>query len=544
MFQLKASANRGLKTVLMGAAAVVLSATAAHAYDFSGSGYFSYDGGMGLEGPSGPVGPSSTGGFTTTQTIEGISQNTVRSLHGGFSEIPPDTMGAVGASQFFETTNGAYAVYDKTTGVQTKLWRDGDFWQQAGQPAMNGFAGFSNGDSRVMFDKTSGKWVVTSFGASLDKVAIAVSDTSDALGSWHSTVITGFSGGIADYPTLAMDSKAVYIGTNDFHSDGTFYGTTLNVIGRDDVFGAGGPTATSLVQFNTAYGDNAYLGQDTGFAIQGVNQVNGTDAGRIEAIGIANYGPTTYDINNPGTLGATRSATTLIDPLSAYQSNQMALQPDGSRTVDTLDDRISSAVFEYNGKIYSVHTQTPLGGDHTELVWYVVDAATPPLIQKGKIGDGVHDFFQGAITVSSNGEVVISYNESGADMNISVFAQAFQQLGTTGKLFSWGGPQLLFTSPIGDYHNGSCQTCAPAGRQRWGDYAQVTVDPSDPSSFWVVGEFARPYDSFKSFSRWGTEISQLGVAGVPEPASWAMLISGFFGLGAFLRRRRGQALAA
>jgi hypothetical protein len=32
--------------------------------------------------------------------------------------------------------------------------------------------------------------------------------------------------------------------------------------------------------------------------------------------------------------------------------------------------------------------------------------------------------------------------------------------------------------------------------------------------------------------------------GVPEPASWAMMIGGFFGLGAMLRRRRAQATLA
>ncbi len=39
----------------------------------------------------------------------------------------------------------------------------------------------------------------------------------------------------------------------------------------------------------------------------------------------------------------------------------------------------------------------------------------------------------------------------------------------------------------------------------------------------------------------GTNSAFIGVAGVPEPATWAMLILGFFGLGATLRRRRAIA---
>ena len=41
-----------------------------------------------------------------------------------------------------------------------------------------------------------------------------------------------------------------------------------------------------------------------------------------------------------------------------------------------------------------------------------------------------------------------------------------------------------------------------------------------------------------------TLFSPSGAAAVPEPASWAMMIAGFGGVGALLRRRRGGGLAA
>jgi hypothetical protein len=34
------------------------------------------------------------------------------------------------------------------------------------------------------------------------------------------------------------------------------------------------------------------------------------------------------------------------------------------------------------------------------------------------------------------------------------------------------------------------------------------------------------------------EIDNLAVGGVPEPATWAMMITGFAGMGAMIRRRR------
>ncbi len=551
---------RNCKGLMAGFCAVstlaLMSSPTSAAVRVTDPGYFQYDGGMALEGPSGPGGGGGGGGGFSLPTssvplsFAGISQMTVRGLHGNFSEIPPDTMGAVGRTQFMETTNGAYAVYDKATGAQTKLWADGAFWAQAGQPASNGFAGFSNGDTRLLYDKPADRWIAESFGASVEDIQIAVSNTSDATGGWKSVSFKGFADGagtgVADYPTLAIDKKAIYIGTNNFtQSDQcipgiALCGTTLNVISRSDIFAAGGPTVASLSQFNTPLFTN-----DAGFAIQGVNQVGGTDVGRIQAISLLNYGPVTYSITNPGGVGSTQTASHYVDA-TPYLQPGFAGQPDGSHVIDPLDDRFSSAVWEYKGKIYSVHTITPVGGDHSVLEYYVIDAASNAVVQKGTIGDGVHDFFQGSITVNNKGQVVFAYNESGSDMNISFLAQQFNPVsGGNGTITAVGGPILLHVSPIDNYHNGSNASADPAGRQRWGDYAQITVDPTDGRSFWAVGEYALGYlpNPSTSFSRWGTWISDIKIGGVPEPTTWSMMLLGFGGLGALLRRRRRAAAA-
>jgi hypothetical protein len=550
-FQLK---NRSaLKRSLLAASVLGLAATSAAAYDGSGTDYYQYDGGMAIESPDGLGGPASPGpslGFG----FDGVSQVDVRALHSNFSEIPPDTMGAVGATQFMETSNGAYAVYNKTTGAQEELIGDGAFWQAAGQPI--GSNGFSNGDSRVLYNAQYQRWVVESFAANVQNIQIAVSDTSDATGTWHSVQFQSYSdgmgSGIADYPTLAMDSKAIYIGTNDFSAPASgptgcpinsieFCGTTLNVISTADIFAAGGPKVSSLKQFYTPF-DGSAAG-DRGFAIQGVNQVNGVDVGKVIAIAANDFGPLTYSVNNPGTAGATESAKVTVDN-TPYAPNQMAEQPDGTRNIDALDDRFSSSAYEYNGKIYEVHTITPIGSNHSVLEYYVIDATTNAVIQKGVIGDGVHDFFQGAIAINSAGQAMIEYNESGTDMNVSILAQQFNT-NAKGALYAVGSAILLKVSPIDDYHNGSVQSAAAVGRQRWGDYAQVTVDPNNPQSFWVIGEYALGYlpSATASFSRWGTWISDLNVAALPEPGTWGLMIMGAGMIGGAMRRQRKLAAA-
>lgn len=244
-------------------------------------------------------------------------------------------------------------------------------------------------------------------------------------------------------------------------------------------------------------------------------------------------------MTNPGTAGASETAAKLVDT-TPYDSNAMAAQPDGTRNIDPLDDRFSGAVYEYKGNIYSVHTITEPGALHTSLEMYVVNAKTSAVVQKTVIGDGVHDFYQGSLTINKSGQVVVGYNESGFDMNVSIYAASFNPTtGGGGALTQVGGPTLLFVSPIGDYHNGSPQFSPASGRQRWGDYSQVTVDPNNPLSFWVIGEYALGYlpSPTTSFSRWGTWISEFNIAAIPEPNTWALLLTGFGLVGGSLRRR-------
>ena len=101
-------------------------------------------------------------------------------------------------------------------------------------------------------------------------------------------------------------------------------------------------------------------------------------------------------------------------------------------------------------------------------------------------------------------------------------------------------------SLIDDYHNGSDFGNVAVGRQRWGDYSQVSVDPSDADGFWLVGEFAREYNNTASGhpggtggSRWGTFIAQIS-APVPEPSTYGMLALGLLMVGVSGARRRRQ----
>ena len=182
----------------------------------------------------------------------------------------------------------------------------------------------------------------------------------------------------------------------------------------------------------------------------------------------------------------------------------------------------------------------------------VLDANTLTILSEGNIGQAGYDYYQGSIAVNSFGEVVIGYNRSGLDAvtgKISFMGQSFAT-GVNGELIARSGELLLKESLVDDYHNGSLFGQAAVGRQRWGDYSQVSVDPTDPHQFYLIGEFAREYNNAAGGhpggtggSRWGTWVAVIdaSVVAVPEPSTYGLMFLGLGAVGLMANRRRRMA---
>src|SRR6266567_7332198 len=124
---------------------------------------------------------------------------------------PPDTNGAVGATQYVQWVNESFAVFDKVTGALVTGPTTGNtLWAGFG----GGCETNNDGDPIVQYDKAAGRWVFTQFSVSTTPFlqCVAVSTTSDATGSYNRYAFQYNQ--FPDYPKLGVWPNAYYITFN------------------------------------------------------------------------------------------------------------------------------------------------------------------------------------------------------------------------------------------------------------------------------------------------------------------------------------------
>jgi hypothetical protein len=276
-----------------------------------------------------------------------------------------------------------------------------------------------------------------------------------------------------------------------------------------------------------------------GSSLQGANDIGGASGAILGIDNTLGFVDLTR-VSGSGGPGATLSATTKIGGLADGQPNS-ARQPDGTRTIDTDDNRLSGSVVQVGNRIYMTNNigdgPTPGATTHDIVHWIVLDATTDAVLQQGTIGDPNFDFFYPSIAANADGDVVLAFDRSGgpatgAAGNISAFAVVGT---TTDGLLTFGSPFLLEAGLVDDY-----SVLDASNRNRWGDYSATTVDPSDPLVFWTVQEIPiAPAASGRFRNRWATWVTEIEVT-VPEPGTFSLMGLALLGL-AVLRRSGARA---
>ncbi|MEP7337208.1 MAG: proprotein convertase P-domain-containing protein [Acidobacteriota bacterium] len=457
------------------------------------------DGVVGLRSPALQLSPSPTLSFTAATLADTTS-------------FPPDTMGAVGPTQFLMAVNGRIRVFNKSTGAKGELDADIDSFFNSVR------GGQETTDPQARYDRLSGRWfvLIINIATTNNRVMLAVSDgaTINSATVWtfyyfeqNLATPSGDNGCFADYPSLGIDASALYVGVNQF-CNRAFTNTTGFVIRKSSVLG-GGQIVVSAFR-NLIERSGSALGNGI-FSPHGVDNPDpNATAGYFVGTDSNSFGRLVLRrVSNPGGVPVL-SPNLYVNVLAT--STPITVRHKGNFNgvngrLDALDDRLLSAHLR-NGSLWAAHNiavnntgTTDVTRTRNAVRWYeVADLASPAprLQQAGTLftqtdtnTEDERNYWMPSLAVSGQGHVLVGYNTAGTNEYINAALAVRWATDPFGTLQT---PQLFTASPAP--YNPSSNSGNQQGSRRWGDYSFTSVDPCDDMTMWTIQQFGDAVNSY------------------------------------------------
>ncbi|HEX7914509.1 MAG TPA: hypothetical protein VF497_02035 [Rudaea sp.] len=452
--------------------------------------------------PNDPVVQTSAGPAAPTfgSGVDGVG-NGFSGPQGTFTvdSAPPDTNGAVGATQYVQIVNSGFAVFDKTSKsavygpVPTNT-----LWQGFGGPCQSD----NDGDATVVYDKAAGRWVISQFAVTAAPYyeCVAVSKTADATGGYWLYAFP-YGSVFPDYPKMGVWPDAYYETFNMFNGN-TFAGAKLCAYDRNSMLN-GLPATQQCFQLSSSYGGvlPADMDGSTAPPAGAPNYLFNFGTGKL------NEWKFHIDWNVPGNTKLTGPVSIPVAAFSAACSGGTCIPQSGtSQKLDSLADRLMFRVgyrnFTDHESLVITHSVTA-GNKRTSpsgVRWYEIrspGAAAPTVYQQSTYAPDSSYRWMGSLAMDKQGNIALGYSVSSSTMH----------------------PAIRYTGRLaGDTLNtmqSETSIVAGTGSQsgsnlsRWGDYSAMTIDPSDDCTFWYTNEYLKTTGAFN----WSTRIASLKFAG-------------------------------
>jgi hypothetical protein len=406
------------------------------------------------------------------------------------SSAPPDTNGAVGATQYVQWVNQSFAVFNKSTGAIVAGF------PKAGNSIWAGFGGGcqtnNDGDPIVQYDKAANRWILTQFSVSTTPFlqCVAVSTTSDATGTYNRYAFSYGTTQFNDYPKLGVWPDGYYISYNIFNGN-TFTGAKACAFDRTAML-AGAAATQQCFQLSSSFG---------GLLPSDLDGSTAPPAGSPNFF--MNFGANSLnlwkfhvDFANSANSTFTGPTNIPVATFSAACSGGGTCIPQSGTTqkLDSLADRLMYRLAYRNFGDHEalVVNHSVTAGSSVGVRWYEIRSpnGTPSIFQSGTYAPDSSYRWMGSIAMDKVGDIALGYSVSSSTLKPSIRYSGRVPGDALGTL------QAENTITTG----GGSQT---GSLSRWGDYSAMTIDPSDDCTFFFTTEYLKANGSFN----WSTRIA-------------------------------------
>jgi hypothetical protein len=445
----------------------------------------------------------------------------------GFRVNPPDPNGEVGPNHYVEMINLVFAVYDKTGNKLLGPVDTGTLW--SGFPVSD--CTDPSGDPVVLYDQFTDRWILSQFTTAGPEYfnCVAISTTGDPTGFYYRYA---FSTGLnfPDYPKYSNWTDSYVITTREFGPT-IEYGIGVYALEKNKMVN-GDPNARNVRFFIDGndpdllplVGDGLLPADvdgkqkpktDTTIPLVGTQDDGGGYGATFDALNIWDLSVKWRSIPSASLVLNTQLPTAPFDSIfpCAPTARDCLPQPgitDPNQYLDILSyrQRPTFRLAYRNFKTYetmvtnqSVEAAPGVAG----VRWYEIrrNGSTYSIYQQGTFapGDGVHRWM-GSIAMDKKGDMSLGYSVvNGTDV--------YPGIRYTGRLAG---------DTLGEMTLGEGTIIDGTGVQRttnsrWGDYTDMTVDPTDDCTFWYVNEYYTLAGQQSSAAGWQTRIASFKLPG-------------------------------
>jgi hypothetical protein len=414
------------------------------------------------------------------------------------NSAPPDTNGAVGATQYVSLVNSELAVFNKTTGAvvygpvpTNTLW--------------SGFGGGcqtnNDGDGVVIYDRAAGRWVISQFSVSATPYlqCVAVSQTSDATGGWNRYSFSYGNTNFPDYPKMGSWPDAYYTTFNVFAGGTSFSGANLCAYDRSKML-TGAAATQQCFQLSSSYGGvlPSDLDGSTAPPANSPNYLVNFGTNKL------NLWKFHVDWTTPGNSTLTGPTAITVPSFSALCGGGTCItQPGTNNTLDSLADRMMFRLAYRNFGDHEalVASHSVIAGTKGGVRWYELRSpgGTPTVYQASTFAPDTTAYrWMPSIAMDQSGDIALGY---------SVSTKTSPTINPSVRYTGRASTDTLNTlqTEVNVITGGGVQT---GGLSRWGDYSAMTVDPVDDCTFWFTSEYIPANGSFN----WKTRVASFKFA--------------------------------
>ncbi|MCZ7613245.1 MAG: hypothetical protein M5T52_06840 [Ignavibacteriaceae bacterium] len=345
---------------------------------------------------------------------------------------------------------------------------------------------------------------------------ISYSDNADPFGTWYMYKMdaklngTANSGTWGDFPQIGYDDQAIYINSRSFSWAGYYQYNKIRILDKSVLYASNGGVLPfvdlwSIGRPNVPSDKPDVLEPAICYTPgQGGYFFNTLQNGGVYTI--------MYKLLNPTSPTPRLRGKTLV--VNSYGNAPLAQQLGGGTGIESGGSKHRHSPIVRDNYLYAAHSiANTTNASYSSVRYYKVDLSNASISEQAELGMIGYYYLYPALAIDKDHNILVTFSRSATTEYVGAFVSSKYAADPPGL-----NPSLILQPGLGNY-----VVDFGSGRNRWGDYMGIYLDPVNEYDVWTFTEYVR------STNTWGTYVGRILMAAFPGAHAYAESFNVDFG---------------